>query len=433
MKFPFVWRSRFEREIAELRSALKTAREQTRLAKNSAKEWRQKEKAMAALRARECGHFQAQSESLGWSHSRVLEELVEAKKAWHQSRKGGSPAAHQRSGSAGPPIPLVIGIDVEPDRREVDLADPSWRGTEAFFGRLPGLLERLRKIAGVEEIPLTWFLRADPQVETSNGRSNWAFHHFAPEWREAIQRGDEIGLHVHPWRWEADAGTWTADHENADWISHCVGMGIEGFRNFFGVPPTSYRGGDRFLSNPVCRQLEEAGVQVDLTVERMPAMERLVSYERGTGWIPEGLSAPSHAYWPSDEDYRRPGPARTSGFGIFPLTSYPGGTLIPWMTHTDFRNGLEWNLIDRSQMTHLAFVVRSDITISSRWDDFCLNLEALSRKVREDGLVFAPATQAWRGGASILGGLKRSPWISERAWCQKPFPGWNQDSPSFMT
>ena len=402
MKFPLVWRSRFEREVAGLRSALNTAREQTRLAKDSATECRQKMKALAALRARESGHFQAQSESLGWSHSRVLEELVEAKKAWHHCQEGGRPPANLGSGSPGQPIPLVIGIDVEPDKREVDLADPSWRGTEMFFRCLPGLLERLRRIAGVDEIPLTWFLRADPQVKTSNGRSDWAFDHFASEWREAMKRGDEIGLHVHPWRWEADTGTWTADHENADWISHCVAMGIEGFRSSFGAPPTSYRGGDRFLSNQVCRQLEAAGVEVDLTVERMPAVERLVSHERGTGCIPEGLSAPSHAYWPSDEDYRRPGPVRASGFGILPLTSYPGGTLIPWMTHTDFRNGLEWNLIDRSQMTHLAFVVRSDITISSRWEDFCLNLEALSRKVREEGLVFAAGTQAWRQARQSL-------------------------------
>ena len=127
----------------------------------------------------------------------------------------------------------------------------------------------------------------------------------------------------------------------------------------------------------------------------MPEVDRLVRSELGSGAIPGGLETPERAYWPSCEDYRRPGPPRENGVGILPVTSYPGGVLIPWMACQDFENALEWILADPVERTHLAFFARSDVSISSDWEGSRANLEALARRVGEGRLEFATASETW--------------------------------------
>ena len=36
----------------------------------------------------------------------------------------------------GPPVPVVLGVDIEPDARVVDLRNPSWDATTAFFAKV---------------------------------------------------------------------------------------------------------------------------------------------------------------------------------------------------------------------------------------------------------------------------------------------------------
>lgn len=291
-------------------------------------------------------------------------------------------------------LPLMYGIDVEPDGREVDRAAPDWRGTVEFFKKLPELRDRLSRIAG-QPVVFNWFVRADPQVEIAHGHAGWALQEFAADWKAALAAGDEIGLHMHPWRWDDARSRWVQDHADAEWMTHCLRMALETYQNHFGHPAGSYRGGDHFFNDAVARQLEEAGVRVDYSLEQLPESERLVPYELGTGVIPDMSRVPHHAYRPSTADFRIPDPAKREGLGLMPLTSYAGGILYPWLKPELFERGLDLLLRDTSGLSHLALVGRTSLAAAPSWEPLVANAETLARRAAEGKLEFTTATKAW--------------------------------------
>jgi peptidoglycan/xylan/chitin deacetylase (PgdA/CDA1 family) len=298
------------------------------------------------------------------------------------------------------PVPMVLGVDVEPDARTVDLADPSWRGTTLFLEKWRGLEARLQTASGGAPVPLTWFPRADPQVAKSNGAASYALQHFARDWDALLKQGHEIGLHMHPWRWHNDdqggGGYWSQDHGDAVWMEHCLRSSIAEYRSHFGHTPPVYRGGDHYLNDALVRILEEEGVGLDMTVELLPAQQRLVETEHGTGFLPDCSVAPAHAYRPSVADFRVEDPAKKDGLGILPLTAYQGGSLRLWDPNETVDEALEDLMGHDNAPTHLAFVIRSQIADTGYWAAFEENALSLARRVREGSLEFVTATQAWR-------------------------------------
>lgn len=296
-------------------------------------------------------------------------------------------------------IPVVVGFDIEPDRRVVDLTDPTWRFTPVCLERWELLRADLRPVA----IPTTWFMRADPQVEKANGAADFALRHFAAEWARVQSLGDELGLHMHPWRWNDTLQHWSQDHGDEQWILYCLRMALNAFSGAFGAPPRSYRGGDRFLTPAVAEALMQAGVEVDLTLERMPGVERLAMDEHGTGTIPDGSAVPPHAYFASHDDVRVPAPKARGGLGILPLTSFHAGTLVPWTPHHVFVEELDRLISASERPTHLAFIARADLAHLPEWDAFAANIRSLAERAEEGELVFLTATDTWTRAKQVLG------------------------------
>ncbi len=397
MKLPFVKRSRHEAESSRLKGKIEHAEAKTasaieKLSRMTAKRDQERERAEeleqlceARLRAIENQH--AEINELRRSRMKLLDEASKARAATAPYK--------------GRAIPTILGVDVEPDARVVDFGDPSWRASRSFFTKATELRDLLKNTAGGAPIPFTWFPRADPQVEKANGSASWALEHFKKDWEAAKAAGDEIALHMHPWKWDAEAARWCQDHADEAWVVACVHSSIAAFRRTFGAAPPCYRGGDRYLSNAVVRALEAEGVRLDMTLERMPEVERLVEAEHGTGIIPDGTCVPRYGYRPSARDFRIPDPEKTAGLGILPLTSYQHGSLSPWLPNTLFEEALD-QLLDTSaknrefdELTHLAFAVRSNIAETPQWMDFVENALSLARRVREGRLVFATASDAW--------------------------------------
>jgi hypothetical protein len=402
MKSPFISRAHHEAESSRLKDKLNHAAGQKtvtaeKLCRMTAKRDQERKRAeeleqLCEARLRAIEQLQTNIEALRRSRMRLLDET--------------SRAQHTSSPYKGPAIPTILGVDVEPDARVVDLGDPSWRATSSFFAKAGELRKLLSNTAGSASMPFTWFPRADPQVEKANGSETWALEHFAKEWAEAKSAGDEIGLHMHPWQWNDRSGAWCQDHANEAWVLACVHSSLAAYRRVFGTTPSCYRGGDRYLSNAVVQALEEEGVKVDMTLERMPELARLVEAESGTGTIPDGTRVPQRAYRPSTEDFRIADPDKSDGLGILSLTSYHKGSLPLWLPNIDFENALEKILEAHEEgdasngLTHLAFVVRSNIADSPLWMDFVENTLSLARRVREGRLVFATASETWNRVAS---------------------------------
>jgi len=304
-------------------------------------------------------------------------------------------------------LPVVLCVDVEPDTREIELGEQAWLGFERLLERLPELRRRLGVLVrgGVR---ISWFVRADPQVEIVHGSAGWAFERFATELETLRRAGDEIALHVHAWRRDKDG--WLVDHGDAQWVTRCVLTGLEAYRSAFGSAPASYRGGDRFITGEVVAMLESAGVSADVTLEpRMPPAAGLTSYERTTGALPDYTRAPTRVYRASREDFLRPSePARH--LTMIPLT--PGGpeTLYPWMHPPQFAERL-FDRVREPDLTHLAFALRSDLALNDReWEQMLANLEIVPHvlaSAADRRMCFVRAEELARAQSRRIGSRRR--------------------------
>jgi len=201
-------------------------------------------------------------------------------------------------------IPIIVCIDVEPDKRAINHAiAEDWTG----FGETIELFAALRSsVEKATSAPayFTWFVRMDPQVEQTYGSSLWAVKRYGDFFEQVEQTGDEVGLHTHPWRWDDSVSQWIIDQGNQEWVEHCVNMSFDAYRSAFGRACVSFRFGDRWMNNETRALLESLGVKFDLTIEpgrnRMPLVEEI-----HTGALPDCTFTPTWPYQPSRHDYRK--------------------------------------------------------------------------------------------------------------------------------
>jgi hypothetical protein len=228
------------------------------------------------------------------------------------------------------PLPLVVCVDVEPDERAVDPSNPAWAGFELLLERVGELRERVAALAEGPTV-ISWFVRADPQVADVHGDPGWAFERYADELEQLRAAGDEIGIHAHAWRREDDGG-WIVDHADAAWVEHCFATALDAYRQAFGAPPASARGGDRFINERAIELLDRTGVAADLTIEprTAPALG-VVPGERVTGTLPDYRGAPEVAYRPAAGDFLRPAHRDGRRLTMIPLTAGGPEALYPWM------------------------------------------------------------------------------------------------------
>jgi hypothetical protein len=297
-------------------------------------------------------------------------------------------------------IPVALCIDAEADEREVDLERPGWTGLEQLFDRLPATRRRLERASGAPP-RLSWFVRADPQVEVANGSAGWAFSAYRPTWESLIAAGDDVGIHCHAWRRDDRDGGWIADHGDPGWVRRCAELGLGAYREHFGAPPPCYRGGDRFLNDDVVALLERERVGVDATVEPgMPATEKLADDERATGSIPDYTAAPEAVYRPSADDFRRADAGSGDGLMMLPMTAAGGGTLHPWTDPGEFRERLAARLADGAP-GHLAFAIRTDLALyDNAWEVLLENMATVCRLLGRRRAAFATATETARAASS---------------------------------
>lgn len=86
---------------------------------------------------------------------------------------------------------ICLTIDTDPDHLSgyvVNRKRLEWRGLEFA-------LDHFHEALG--EIPLTWYVRADGQLEHAYGSSLYLLNQHADFWKKAQARGDELGWHPH--------------------------------------------------------------------------------------------------------------------------------------------------------------------------------------------------------------------------------------------
>jgi hypothetical protein len=291
------------------------------------------------------------------------------------------------------PVPAVLCVDIEPDRRECDVPSaPSWPGAD----RLLADDGWLRAAMGDHDAPINWFVRSDPQVAVCHGTATWALERYAVRLDELTAAGDQVGLHPHNWRWDGDRRRWTIDNGDP-WSEHCVNTAFDGYERVLGRPCLSYRHGDRFMSDAIAARLRARGVEVDLTLEPgAPAIREVVPGVTTIGVTPHVDAAAVRPYRPSSESFAVADDDAGSALTMVPLTTgaLPGRpapeTAYLWREPGVFAVQLELLLLDPGRR-HLAFAIRSDMALDG---EHRTNVEANLRTLvtRVPTVRWLPAT-----------------------------------------
>jgi hypothetical protein len=216
-------------------------------------------------------------------------------------------------------IPILISIDVEPDERAIDPNVPKdWDGFEKtceFFRKLRPQLED----ATQSPVNFSWFFRMDPQIAHTYGTASWSVRRYRELIEEMIAAGDDLGLHVHAWRWDEPSSQWIADMGDQAWVEHCVNMGVAAFQESLNQPCRSFRFGNRWMNDATLELLEKLGVRFELTVE--PGQKLFFTTYPVTGTVPDFTSAPRRPYRPSKADFRERSAWRKRNLWIIPMSS----------------------------------------------------------------------------------------------------------------
>jgi hypothetical protein len=166
----------------------------------------------------------------------------------------------------GGPIPVVVGVDVEPDGLG---ADPSpagpWPGALATHRWLSRERDRIEQRTG-RPVHLAWFLRMDHQVAELFGSSTYVLDAHADLVEDVQARGDAIGLHLHGWR-RSPRGGWVEALADDAWYVEGLDGSYADFEAGLGRPCLLNRFGQRFLGPAGVARLVELGVRTDMTAE----------------------------------------------------------------------------------------------------------------------------------------------------------------------
>jgi hypothetical protein len=283
-------------------------------------------------------------------------------------------------------IPVVLAVDIEPDPRLVERDNPEpWEGFVRFAGEIPALRELLRSRTGISP-HFTWLIRMDPQIAAGWGSARWAVDTYGELLAALTAAGDELGLHVHTWRWDGSTGNWVAEREDSEWVAHCTRKSLDTFEGIYGRAPRVASGGDRFTSPTMLSLLAERGVCIDLTVAPgEPPQGPLADGERTNGLTPDYSDAPGRPYRPrSFDEFTVSDAASEVGLTLMPLLSAPqaeGGRapLLAWSEPAEFRLRLQ-RLLAAVSPPVLTLVARTDLaTFHPQWDWFVENLEEIAR------------------------------------------------------
>ena len=243
-------------------------------------------------------------------HLRVLEWLV-----WSE---GPVRPAEGRTGL----IPIVISIDAEADSHSISAtARSAWSGFEKAQRVAREWKSRIVAATG-RPAHFNWLLRMDVQMEAVYGSAGWLAKKY-PAWvEERIGDGDDVGLHVHPYRLAGDQ--WIGDFGDQAFVERNLRIGHSAFCSALGRKPATFSMGNNWLNQPTVGVLEELGVQYDLSLiaGACPARMSDVMGDScvATGTRPDFTSLPRTPFRPAPDNLAQADPGRSEGLWIFPIS-----------------------------------------------------------------------------------------------------------------
>jgi hypothetical protein len=226
-------------------------------------------------------------------------------------------------------LPIAICIDVEPDERAIDpRVAADWLGFEKTFEFFERLRPQLEDVTGAAA-HFSWFVRMDPQIAQAYGSPAWSVARYGKLLDRLLASGDEIGLHIHAWRWDEAFGNWIADMGNQEWVDSCVRMGFAAFEQSLKRPCRSFRFGDHWMNNATLDLVERLGARFDLTAE--PGRKMLLIPEPRTGFPPDYSLTPSQPYRPSKTNFTECSDSTARRLWVVPLSTFDSDRVLSFL------------------------------------------------------------------------------------------------------
>lgn len=231
-------------------------------------------------------------------------------------------------------IPIHFATDIEPDERLPAPGKDSFDSAAFAFKDLFSRRAELEDATG-SPVRFGWYVRMDPHVRALYGSSNVIADRYGKQFEEAVQAGDEVGLHIHC----ADRnkhGGWRANYDDRNLVEDAIEDSVSSFRSFFGWECRSARMGDMWTNSHCVAKFEALGIEYDVSPESGLRPLQMAAHYPGTkslGRRPSMMHVPSTPYQPDPADFRRPGADQKRRIWIIPLTSH---------LRRDFRNPGMW-------------------------------------------------------------------------------------------
>ena len=194
---------------------------------------------------------------------------------------------------------LCLSVDTDPDGlsgRVTNRQTLVWKGLQ-HLQKLPDQLAGIPKLG---RVPITWFVRADGQLESILGSSAYLIEKYDRFWTAVKASGDELGWHPHLYQ-QATAG------HAALLITDPLQAQDELERLWSGLKtsfsPTAFRNGEGWHTPETYSTVERLGFLCDSTA--------IPGRSGGVGHPMNWYGAPHQPYFPDSNNLCKPGPERS--------------------------------------------------------------------------------------------------------------------------
>lgn len=196
-------------------------------------------------------------------------------------------------------LQVLIDIHAEPDNHYLYTSEKEdWDGFEKGSQLILNVKKKYPKLK------MTWLFRADPQIGEVYGENSWGLARYKETIDDLMATGDEIGIHMHPYRFQED-GSQTQDYADFDHLRRCMDESVSAFENVMGYRPLVLANTVGTTSTELVNHNRSIGIKYDLSLNKDSKEDfpdHLGKYE---GQRSSGTDFPGEVYCPSYADYRK--------------------------------------------------------------------------------------------------------------------------------
>ncbi|MGA1988806.1 MAG: hypothetical protein ABSG72_21235 [Candidatus Sulfotelmatobacter sp.] len=307
---------------------------------------------------------------------------------------------------------LCLTLDTDPDGlngRIPNRQSLEWAGLEQVQ-RLPEVLSGVAGTPG--PVPMTWFVRADGQLESILGNAAYLLETYETFWTKVKKAGDEVAWHPHLYRQEKpeDAAVIITDPMQAQDELERLWSILKTI-----LAPTAFRNGEGWHTPETYATVERLGFLCDSTA--IPG--RTGPQGHPMNWT----GAPNHPYFPDADDLCKPGPERSllelpmntwqlvGPHDDAPRVRYMNPAVHPHLFANALKNWENAGNVSSADLNIWVMIFHPDEVLATQGGDalysrsmqaLCRNLVAIADSLRRMGhevewVTISEAAKRWRG------------------------------------